>query len=82
MNREDQNTSILKFNCFSREYHSIFSRKNHLQLYMRIAFKMNRIKKKVHHKIEIAFNCMKEIPLKITRSKKKSNLKLGLKSTL
>ena len=38
--------------------------KNYLQFYMRIAFKLNRTKKKVHHKFEIAFNFKKEIPLK------------------
>ena len=31
---------------------------------MSIAFKLNRTKKKVHHKFEIAFNFKKEIPLK------------------
>ena len=31
---------------------------------MTIAFKLNRTKKKVNHKFEIAFNFKKEIPLK------------------
>ena len=37
---------------------------NYLQFYMTIAFKLNRTKKKVNHKFEIAFNFKKEIPLK------------------
>ena len=47
-------------------FHFISLRKleNYLQFYMTIAFKLNRTKKKVHHKFEIAFNFKKEIPLK------------------
>ena len=60
-----RNTSLLKFNFCSQEDYSIFSKeKNDPQFYMRIAFKLNRTKKKVHHKFEIAFNFKKEIPLK------------------
>ena len=46
-------------------FHFISLRKfeNYLQFYMTIA-KLNRTKKKVHHKFEIAFNFKKEIPLK------------------
>ena len=47
-------------------FHFISLRKleNYLQFYMTIAFKLNRTKKKVNHKFEIAFNFKKEIPLK------------------
>ena len=47
-------------------FHFISLRKleNYLQFYMTIAFKLNRTKKKVHHKFEIAFHFKKEIPLK------------------
>ena len=47
-------------------FHFISLRKleNYLQFYMTIVFKLNRTKKKVNHKFEIAFNFKKEIPLK------------------
>ena len=47
-------------------FHFISLRKleNYLQFYMTIAFKLNRIRNKVHHKFEIAFNFKKEIPSK------------------
>ena len=38
-------------------------------------------KKKNRHEIETTFNFKKENPQKITRNKKNSNLKLGLKNT-
>ena len=44
--------------------------RNHIKIYMRISFKMNRTnKKKVPHKIETAFNFTKDIDLKINRRK-------------
>ena len=42
---------------------------------------MNRLKEKVHQKIEIAYNFMKEISLNLFRTKQKLALKLGLKNT-
>ena len=45
--------------------------RNHIKIYMRISFKMNRTnKKKVPHKIETAFNFTKDIDLKLLVTKK------------
>ena len=50
-------------------------KKYNLKFSHKIPLKLNRIKKKVHQKIEIAFNFTNEIPLKINRTKKKGSQK-------
>ena len=48
----------------SVSYISLRKLENLLQFYITIAFELNRTKKKVNHKFEIAINFKKEIPFK------------------
>ena len=52
-----------------------------LRFYERNPFKMNRTKQKVHQKIEITFNLMRDILLKFIRNKNKLSLQLCRKNT-